>query len=852
MANIRKYTVVPRLPERIGKLLDIANNLWWCWDPEAIDLFFRINRDLWVQSGQNPRHLLGLVGQVRLEELAEDDSFLAHLDRVYARLAQYTTHSNWRERNPDAGTDFLVGYFSAEYGIHESIKIYSGGLGVLAGDHLKAASDLGLPLVGVGLLYRGGYFSQYLNMDGWQQEMYPHNDFYNMPIEHCTDSTGAPLVIQVPYPNRQVKAKVWKCQVGRVPLYLLDCDHEDNSTEDRSITGQLYGGDRETRVRQEVMLGMGGVIALHALGIRPTCYHMNEGHSAFMALQRIKDLVLHEKMPFHQALEMVKACSVFTTHTPVPAGNDMFEPVLIQQYFKHYCDEVGISIDELLALGRQEPSDARETFCMTVLALKLSAVANGVSRLHGEVARNMWQLTWKGVPEEEVPITSITNGVHTRSYISRDLSELYDRYLGPGWVDSPDDQTIWKHVDEIPDTEFWRTHERRRDRLVNFARRRLHAQYLNRGAAHSKLAQAMEVLDPEILTIGFARRFATYKRADLILRDPERLRKILLSSDRPVQFIIAGKAHPQDNAGKQLIRDLVHFGRDPEVRKRFVFIEDYNINVARYMVQGVDCWLNTPRRPMEASGTSGMKASANGALNISIPDGWWCEAEELGPVGWSIGKGERYDTIEEQDDIESRALYDLLEQEVIPMFYDRGKDNLPRVWIRRMKAAIHHIVPVFNTYRMVQEYTERCYTPCSERRLRFKENKRARAKALADWKQKVRSAWSEVRIEKVESDSTHALPYGAELPVTADIRLGGLTNQDVIAELYYGVLDRDGQISNGNTVEMEFVTSPEDGLCRFQGAVPCKTTGQLGFTVRIIPNHEDLAKKHETRLICWS
>ncbi len=852
MAQVHKFTVVPRLPERIERLLEVADNIWWCWDPEAIDLFFRIDRDMWGKVHENPRLLLGEVSQVRLEELAKSDSFLAHLDRVWNRLQEYMAQDSWHERNPHAPKDMCVCYMSAEFGLHESISIYSGGLGVLAGDHLKAASDLGLPLVGMGLLYREGYFRQYLNADGWQQETYPRNDFYNMPITLVRDKEGKPVVVDVEYPGRMVKAYIWKCQVGRVPLYLLDTDHEENSRADRTISAQLYGGDRETRIRQEIMLGMGGVLAMRALGLQPTCYHMNEGHAAFMTLQRIKDLVQEDGLTFHDAAETVKAGSHFTTHTPVPAGNDMFEPGLIENYFKKYVRDVNIDMRELLSLGRQNPADAHEPFCMTVLALKLGAGANGVSKLHGKVSRNMWAQVWHGLPEDEVPITSITNGVHVRSWISRDLADLYDRYLGPGWVNSPDDQTIWRRISELPDTELWRTHERRRERLVNFARRRLQEQRRNRGAHSADVREALEVLDPETLTIGFARRFATYKRSTLILRDLERLKELLCNPERPVQLLFAGKAHPADTQGKEMIRQFIHFTRDPDVRNHIVFLEDYDINVARYMVQGVDCWLNNPRRPMEASGTSGMKAAANGALNISIPDGWWCEAEELGKNGFSIGKGESYDSTEEQDLVESEALYEILEQEVVPLFYDRGRDGLPREWINRMKNAIRTICPVFNTYRMVQEYSDRCYIPASTRRAGLVADDRVRALTLAQWKRRVRDAWNQVRIVSVESGPTEGLPVGSNLQVTAEVYLGELTSEDVTVEVYYGDLDPSGQVPLGHTVEMACTKELGKGGYRFEGAILCEQTGQQGFTVRVIPYHADLAQKHETTLVTWA
>jgi starch phosphorylase len=508
-------------------------------------------------------------------------------------------------------------------------------------------------------------------------------------------------------------------------------------------------------------------------------------------------------------------------------------------------------MERLLGLGRQDVTNQSETFCMTVLALKLASGANGVSKLHGEVARDMWKAVWPGLSINEVPITSITNGIHTRTWISHDLADLYDRYLGPGWINSPDDQSIWSRVDDIPDTELWRTHERRRERLVDFARKRLYLQYKNRGAPASALQTCLEVLDPEALTIGFARRFATYKRATLLLHDRARLKRILLNRDRPVQIIIAGKAHPADQAGKQLIRELVHFGLDPEVRKHIIFVEDYDMNVARYLVQGVDCWLNTPRRPMEASGTSGMKAAANGALNISIPDGWWCEAEDLGKNGWSIGKGEDYESLEEQDAVESEALYEILEHEVVPMYYDRGQDNLPREWISCMKDAIRTIGPVFNTYRMVQEYSDRFYLPCSLRRNTLFTDKRARALALSEWKQRVNAAWGEVRIDKVECGPRQDLPVGTQLEVTAYCQLGSLSKEDVTAEIFYGPLDPKGKIPLGSTHEMSCISEGDKGVT-FRGAVECTQTGQLGLAVRLIPNHVDLGQKHEMALVAWA
>jgi starch phosphorylase len=852
MPKVSTYTVVPKIPARLERLRDVANNVWWCWDHEAIELFYRLDRELWDRTVQNPVWTLGEVTQSRLEELEHDEGYLAQLDRVAGRLDEYLRTSPWKERYPDAPEGFGVAYVSAEFGLHESISIYSGGLGLLSGDHLKSASDLGIPLVGVGMLYREGYHRQYLNADGWQQERYPHNDVYKMPVILLRSDNGSPLLIDVDFPERVVKARVWKCNVGRVPLYLLDTDFDGNDPDDREITARLYGGDRDMRIRQEILLGIGAVKMLHAIRVFPTVYHMNEGHSAFMTLERIKELVLQEGLTFEQAVDSVKAASVFTTHTPVSAGNDMFSPEMIEHYFRRYCDDIGIGMDQLLALGRQDPNDSREPFCMTVLALKVSAAANGVSKLHGETARSMWSRTWHEIPEDEVPITSITNGVHTRFWVSRDMAGLYDRYLGPGWVSNPADPSIWSRIDDVPDAELWRTHERRRERLVTFARRRLAAHLSKRGASNSEIAAATEVLDPEALIIGFARRFATYKRANLFLTDPERLLRLLKNDGRPVQMIVAGKAHPQDNQGKELIRNIIHFVRRHDCRNQIVFLEDYDINVARYMVQGVDCWLNTPRRPMEASGTSGMKAAANGVLNISISDGWWCEAENLGENGWTIGHGESYANTDEQDLVESQMLYELLEREVVPIFYDRSRDGLPREWISRMKSAIRTISPYFSTHRMVQEYAERFYLPCTVRRNNLRDNKRARSIALTKWKQKIRASWDKVHFLEVESGPTEGLLYSTTLPVKASLQLDKLKDTDVTVEIYYGDVDPYDRITNGRVTDMKCTGKLEGGIYQFEGEIYCDKTGQQGFTVRAIPTHPDLHDKHETALVIWA
>jgi len=852
MKPIHTFTVVPALPDKLERLRELACNILWAWDHETIDLFRRLDRDLWEESGHNPVRMLGTIAQDRLERAARDDGFLAQLERVCQRFDRYMGQTTWYQKTYDQSGEPLVAYFSAEFGLTECLPNYSGGLGVLSGDHLKSASDLGLPLVGVGLLYQQGYFRQYLNVDGWQQETYPTNDFYNMPLHLERREDGHPVTIEVAYPQGLVTAQVWRVQVGRVPLFLLDTNLEQNSRpEYRDITDQLYGGDVEMRIRQEILLGIGGLRALDALGMRPTVCHMNEGHSAFLALERIRVLMQEQGLSFAEAREVAQAGNVFTTHTPVPAGIDVFSPDLMDKYFGSFYRSLGLSRDEFLALGRQNLGDAKDPFNMAVLALRLAAHTNGVSELHGLVARQMWQGVWPQVPEHEVPITAISNGVHPRSWISMDMAGLYDRYLGPRWLEDPTDRTIWMGVDRIPGEELWRTHERRRERLVAFARRRLRAQLQQRGAPQSEIAHADEVLDPEALTIGFARRFASYKRATLLLHDPERLARILNDGERPVQIIFAGKAHPQDNQGKELIRQIIHLARREELRRRIVFIEDYDMIAARYLVQGTDVWLNTPRRLREASGTSGMKAAINGGLNMSILDGWWAEAYRFNN-GWAIGRGEEYTDFQYQDEVESSAIYDLLEKEVVPLFYERGSNGLPRGWIALMKAAMRSICPVYNTNRMVHEYAERFYLPSAQRYQRLVEDGVARARALAEWKSRVREHWPEIRLERIEADTPSEIQVGDKLEVRAWVHLDPLGPQDVAVELYQGLLDDKGQIPCGEVIAMDCMQSEGDGSHLFVGAIPCRTSGLHGYALRVLPRHEDLSNPYEPGLILWA
>ncbi len=851
MPAITNYTVVPHLPENLSRLKDLAYNLYWCWVGEIIQLFRRMDPILWEKTNHNPVKMLGMIDQTKLEHLSTNASFLNHLERAYSRLDFYMKEETWFQKNYSDLTDFNIAYFSAEFGITECLPIYSGGLGILSGDHLKSASDLGIPLIGIGLLYQQGYFRQYLNFDGWQQELYPDNDFYNLPITLIKDKKNKPIICSVNFQNKPIYFQIWKAQVGRVPLYLLDTNILVNEQKHQDICDQLYGGDKETRIQQEFILGIGGIRALKAIGITPKVCHMNEGHSAFLGLERIKDLIEEHKLKPDEALVATSQCSVFTTHTPVEAGIDQFSPDLVNKYFRDSYSRLGINEQTFFGLGRQNVHDQNESFNMAFLALTLSSYYNGVSRLHGEVSRKMWQKRWPGLPVDEIPIKHITNGIHSRSWISNDMKGLYFRYLGPSWREDPSDQTAWENVEQIPAEELWSTHERRRERLVAFARRKFKEQLIRRGASTHEITMAEEILHPDTLTIGFARRFATYKRGTLLLKNKERLKNLLTNKERPVQFIFAGKAHPKDEAGKELIKQIVHFSRDPEVKRRIVFLEDYDQMIARYLVQGVDVWMNTPRRPMEASGTSGMKVIVNGGLNLSVLDGWWVEAFEIDPnVGWSIGKGEEYTDLAYQDDVEANALYDLLEKEVIPLFYERGQDDLPRGWINRMKSSLKRLCPIFNTNRMVQEYTENCYIPAYHNYEKLFRNDFELAKKLAAWKSHLNQHWNELQIIKVEADTTKDLTVNDELSVNSWVKLGNLKPEDVIVEVYYGALDHDGKIVGGFSKKMS-VTGQSDGIYHYTGKISCSTSGLHGFTIRILPFHENLVHPYEMHLIYW-
>ena len=850
------FQIVPSLPPRLERLRELAYNLRWSWEHDTIDLFRRLDRELWDQVEHNPVLLLGRINQQRLAAAAQDDGFLAHLDRVTEAFDAYlapphTWFGSQVNRGVASSRSPLIAYFSFEFGLTECLHLYSGGLGILSGDHLKSASDLGLPLVAVGLLYQQGYLRQRLSRDGWQNDDYPENDSFTLPLTAQRLADGSPLRVQLQWPKGQVTCRVWRTQVGRVPLFLLDTNLPENAPPERDITDRLYGGDVHLRILQELVLGVGGSRVLTALGYTPSVYHMNEGHAAFLGLERIRFLMQTPGVSFAAAREAAAAGNVFTTHTPVPAGIDLFPPELMDTYFREWYDALGISRDQFLALGRQDSSKPDEPFSMALLALRLSRQANGVSELHGQVARRMWAGVWPDLPVEEVPISAVTNGVHLETWIADDVGRLYDRYLGPRWRESPADSSGWRAVEDIPAEELWRTHERCRERLVSVARQRLRRQLTAANAPAAEIEQAVEVLNPAALTIGFARRFATYKRATLIFSDPERLAALLTNRAQPVQLIFGGKAHPQDEAAKELIRQVVQMARQGGFRHHIVFLEDYDMDTARCLVQGTDVWLTTPRRPLEASGTSGMKAVLNGALHLSVLDGWWSEG--YGPeYGWAIGSGEEYADPDQQDQVEAQSLYALLETDVAPLFYERGADGLPRGWIGRMKSSIQALAPRFSTHRMVQQYTQTLYLPAAERFRHLAADGLAAATDLARWKQRLHRGWDHVRVADTRADLPKRVQVGDTVTVRAWVEVGTIPLDDLRVELIHGAVTAHGQLTNTSTLEMLAEAPGRGSAAVFQAAIPCQASGACGYTVRVLPQHPDLAHSAEMGLVRWA
>lgn len=855
--RVKHFLVLPKLPEQILALQELAQNLWYCWNWDLLKLFIRLDPEMWERCYQNPVEMLSKLPQETLQQAADDDGFVASLGRVYEKYREYLALKRWFHDKYGEFENNLVAYFSLEYGLDTGLPVYSGGLGVLSGDTLKSASDLGLPFVAVGLLYRYGYFRQFLSSDGWQQERYEENDWYHMPVQLLKNDSDEPVRVSVKIDGTPVQIQIWKVSVGLIPLYLLDTNIPENSSKCRDITSVLYGGDKDMRIRQEIILGIGGVRALRAAGIEPAVYHLNEGHSWFLTLERIRSLMEDKNLSYQEACQYIWSTTVFTTHTPVPAGHEKFDPSLVHRYRGEFVSDLGLSWKDFLALGRVIPDDETEPFCMTVAALKLSAFANGVSQLHGRTSREMWHHIWPNLPTEEIPIGSITNGVHRASWISHDMSELYESYFGPHYVERPWVLEVWQHVHKIPNSELWRIHNRRRERLVFFARKRLKQQLTRRGASQIEIQRAEQILDPQILTIGFARRFSTYKRGNLLFSDINRLEKLINHQDRPVQVIIAGKAHPLDNPGKEIIKQIVNYASEQRFRNRIIFLEDYDINVARYLVQGADVWLNSPRRPQEASGTSGMKAALNGALNVSILDGWWVEGYN-DETGFKIGNGEEYDNVEVQDHLESELLYNVLEREVIPLFYERNEIGLPTRWIAKMKAAIQMAGERFSAQRMLMDYTDQFYVPAIKSSIRMQENNYELTRQVTAWLERMSKSWDEIAIKDVEiPEMGSTLFVGQKFPITIKVFLGKIAPDDVRVEIVSGKLNSLEQILDYTPEAATLAANPHqdgpstNGIYTFTGEVTCHESGRFGITARIIPKNENLPHTLKPKLISW-
>ncbi len=822
--------VRPALPDPLGRLTELAYNLVWSWDHSIRSIFRRLDPALWKESNHNPILFLGRVSQETLNKAAHDQRYLAH----YRRACEQ--HDNYLRRNVRKPGSPLVAYFSMEYGLLDCKPIYSGGLGVLSGDHLKAASDSDIPLVGVGLLYQKGYLTQALNPDGWQQERNPIQDFHTLPVRPVINEKGEEMLVSVPLPGAEAWVKVWNIEVGRVRLFLLDTNVPQNeSIEYREITDQLYGGDFNKRIRQEVVLGIGGLRALKKLGIQPTVYHMNEGHSAFLAIERIRVLMEEHNLSFEEALEATRLSNVFTTHTCVPAGIDLFDNGLVYEYFSNYCDRAGFPFEKLLGLGRTNMQDPAERFSMAVLALRASAFRNAVSVLHRWVSQEMFQHLWPKLPTSEVPITSITNGVHAPTWVNGDLAGLYDQYLQPDWRERLEDTKMWELAHEIPNQELWEVHRKRKRRLVAFVRERSTSCALQRQGSLTEIRRLSEVLDPDVFTIGFARRFATYKRATLLFRDLDRLKRILNNPSMPVQVVVAGKAHPKDYPGKALIREIVNMSRDPEIFKRLVFVEDYGIQVARELVQGVDLWLNNPRRGEEACGTSGMKAAMNGVLNLSVLDGWFDEAYEYSG-GWPIGTREPY--AEDQDGMHASDIYSKLENEIVPLYYENREQGVPVEWVRRMKQSLAAITPRFSSGRMVAEYMYELYEPAHRLWERISRDDFREARRKSEWEANLTAAWSRVHFVGFGDSPAQQVLSGSPVPLRTEIDLAGLQPSDVRVEAVVGPIDSNGQLQDIHTVPLSAVGQNGNAFI-FANEYVVQQTGLVGYSLRISPNHFD-------------
>lgn len=851
MYIFNKVTVNPQLPKSIEKLGEISENLWWSWNTEFLKIFKEIDIDLWEQCNKNPVKFLRLVDQEKLERASTDPEILrnyrVNVDNFESYMKSRTT---WFSKQYPENKDDVIAYFSAEYGLDETLPIYAGGLGILSADHLKSASDLGIPIVAIGLLYKNGYFNQKINRNGEQVSEYYNVEMDNLPIKPLKDENGEDVIVNIKLQKDKLYIKVWKICVGRVNLYLLDTDIPENKEEYRGITLKLYGGNQEMRIRQEMVLGIGGVKVLQELGINPKVYHMNEGHSSFLVLEAIKQTIKQKQVSFDIAKDIVTAKTVFTTHTPVPAGNDIFPIELVEKYFDGYWKDLGITKEQFLELGMKPRDESKNSFNMGILALKIAGKKNGVSKLHESVSRELFSDVWPDIAPQESPITYVTNGVHTCSWLAPNLKELYNKYLEPYWQDRIYSDETWKKIDKIPDEELWEAHKQRKVKLLKLVRDNVTSRLKNNGVHYETIREIVSGLNPDALTIGFARRFATYKRATLIFKDLERITQILNDTNRPVQIIFAGKAHPADKEGQDLIKYIHEISLMPQFKGKIFLLENYNINVARHLVSGVDVWLNNPRRPMEASGTSGEKASVNGIVNFSILDGWWAEGYNT-KNGWSIGTNEEYYSYEEQDLADSESIYRTLEDKIIPAYYNKNEKSISETWIRLMKNSIMSTGGKYSTARMLVDYTEKLYMPL----LNLTNKYFSSLENVTEYnriKQELYANWNDIKITQENNADNITVDAGNKIKVSCKVELPNIDKDYIQTECYYGKILENGIVEDINIMPMDLVEeNNETKTYTYETKIEMKTGGNYGYTFRVMPKHPMLLDPENLNLVKW-
>jgi len=851
MYIFNRITVNPQLPKRIEKLGEIANNLWWSWNTEFLRLFKEIDVDLWESVEKNPVKFLRQVSQEKLEAITKDSKFLSEYDKIEENYKDYiNSKSTWFSKKYPENKNDLIAYFSAEYGLDQILPIYSGGLGILSGDHLKSASDLGLPLVAVGLLYKNGYFHQKINGYGGQETEYKNIDISTLPITAVKDVDGKDLIIYVKFPKRRLYLKVWEIKVGRISLYLLDSDIEENAEEYRNVTTTLYGGDQEMRIQQEIVLGMAGVNLLKTLGLKPTVYHMNEGHSSFLTIELIKNTMKDKEVSFEIAKDIISSQTVFTTHTPVPAGNDIFPIALVEKYFKDYWDRLGITKEEFFKLGMKPEPEENAGFNMGILALKIAGKKNGVSKLHGAVSRELFGEVWPEIAADESPITHVTNGIHTCSWLAQNIKELYNKYLTPYWQDNIYKDEIWEGINDIPNEELWKEHRVRKEKLLEVVRKNTIDRLRRCGYPYEEIMEIVSKLNPDALTIGFARRFATYKRATLLFRDLERITQIVNDTNRPVQIIIAGKAHPRDKEGQDLIRYIHEISMKPQFKGKVFLLENYNIAMSRYLISGVDVWLNTPRRPMEASGTSGQKASVNGVVNFSVLDGWWAEGYNQ-RNGWAIGTNAEYENYDIQDNFDSQSIYDTLENKVVPMYYDRDKNGISESWMEVMKNSIISTGGKYSTSRMLVDYTNELYMPLANLYNKYYK-KLEEVTSFNAWKQDLYRNWEDITIIEEQNVDNIAIDAGNCIEVKCKINIPNIAPENIEAQVYYGKIKENGILEKIDVIPMKMVEADNEAkMYYYEAKIELKTGGDYGYTFRAMPKHEMILDSENLNLVKW-